>query len=57
MKAPIETIGTMCRYARSMYTKPWRKWLDAPFDENACEFFDPLAPAEIERRAELRAKR
>ena len=55
MKADIEVIGTTCKYLRSMQVKPWRQWLDAPFEPNPCEFFDSLSPAEIERRAEIRA--
>jgi hypothetical protein len=50
-------IGTACAFARSMPLKPWRQWLDAPFETNPCDYFTALSPAEILRRQEIRASR
>jgi len=48
-------IGTACAFARSMPIKPWREWLDAPFDENTCDYFTALSAKEVQRRAAIRA--
>jgi hypothetical protein len=53
----LETAaGSACKYARSMPSGAWREWLDTPFEENACEYFNLLPQAELQRRAEIRAR-